>query len=61
MQIDLDQLREAVLVRDEHREGTCDECHGIGPCRRYSTWFPIIAELPQRQDPWLGDEKAWWP
>lgn len=57
---DQDQLREAAQVREDHRTGMCTECWGIGPCRRYATWFPIIAELPPRVEPWPGDSQAWW-
>jgi len=50
----------ASRVRDEHETGTCPECHGIGPCSRYATWFPIIAELPRKEPSWDGDERTWW-
>lgn len=56
-----EQRKTAALVRDEHRTGTCEECCGVGPCWRYSTWFPIIAELPKEPRPWTGDAMTWWP
>lgn len=56
----LDQLAMAKRVRDEHRDGVCDECLGVGPCRRYATWFPIIAELPRAEPAWPSDPESWW-
>jgi hypothetical protein len=52
----------AVQVRDEHAAGTCEECHGIGPCRTYATWFGHIADLPRPEPVWPGGDDAmrWW-
>ncbi len=60
--MNLDQHREAILVRDEHAAGTCSECHGVGPCPRYSAWFPVIADLPRPEPVWPGGDDAatWW-
>jgi len=43
--------RRAIEVRDEHADGKrCEECPAeplaeAGRCRRWATWFPVIAEL----------------
>lgn len=57
-----EQLRMAVQVRDEHAAGACEECHGIGPCRTYATWFGHIADLPRPEPVWPGgaDAMRWW-
>jgi len=41
----------AVEVRDQHADGRrCEECPDgqlgeTGRCRRWATWYPVIAEL----------------
>lgn len=55
-----EQRRIAADVREDHRRGTCTECWGIGPCKTYAAWSPVIADLPPRAELWPGDEGAWW-
>lgn len=62
-ELELVMRNKAIRVRDEHLNGSCLTCVGIGPCVVYSLWFPVIAELPRPEPEWPGgeDPMRWWP